>query len=214
MLAAVAAELLRAPAPGGDVSCAACQDALDAYIDCERRHGVAVALGRYPQVWWHLWTCSDCAEVYHLTGALLDAEDQRILMPIPVAAPPQPAPRLVRWPALRLPRGFLHSVFAPHVALGTAWSGGEHETLFAEEERDGYHIAVSVRRHDLAYWAIVVAITPPIGGWAAVDVGEQHFRAPFDQRGRAEIAGVPLALLTERVGADMLVTIEANDTSA
>src|SRR5215207_2811867 len=59
LLAAVAANLLRVPLVQGELLCADCQEALDGYIDCERRHGLAAAVQRYPQVWWHLWVCVD-----------------------------------------------------------------------------------------------------------------------------------------------------------
>jgi hypothetical protein len=210
----ISADILRAPEPGDDLICATCQDALDAYIDYERRRGVAAAIQRYPHVWWHLWVCADCAEVYHLTHALLNAEDEQTLVPLPAALPPAQAARPVRLPALSLPRAFLHSVFVPLAALGTAWSGSDDEMLFAEEERDGYHIALSVRQRTAAHWVIGITVTPPVAGWADVSFGELRFRAPFDKHGQAVIAAVPLELLTGRAGPDLLVTIEADDTGA
>jgi hypothetical protein len=213
MLAAVAAELLCAPGLGDARTCAACQEDIDGYIDCERRRGAAAAVQRYSHIWWHLWTCADCAEVYHFTTALLSAEDQQTLAPIPIAVPRQPA-RPAHWPALSLPRAFLHNVFAPQAALGAAWSGGDDEMLFAEEERDGYQIAVAVRQRTAAHWVIGVAVVPPVAGWAAISFGELRFRAPFDQHGQAMIAAIPLELLTDRAGPAMLVTIEADDTGA
>ncbi len=212
MLAAVAAELGGALTPPDELTCDACQDSLDAYIDCERRHGHAVALQRYPQIWWHLWGCVDCAEVYHMTNALLEAQDQHELMPIPLAPPP--AARRLRLPTLNLPRAFLHSVFGPQLALGTAWGGVDDGMLVAEEERDGYHIAVSVQQRGAAHWSIGVAVAPPVAGWAAISFGELRFRAPFDQDGRAMITTVPVELLADRAGPAMLVTIEADDSGA
>jgi hypothetical protein len=220
LLAAGAADLLGVPAARGDLPCDQCQDVLDEYIDCERRQGVAVAVQRYPDVWWHLWTCLDCAEVYDLTNALVDAEEQ-VGLPIPAAvAPEQPAwhARLPTPPLvgirLQLPRAFLHSVFAPQAALGGAWSGGEHESLFAEEQLEEYHIALHVRQRSGTFWAIGIAVTPPLAGWAVLSFGELRFRAPFDQHGQATIAEIPLALLTDRAGPDLLMTIEPHDTNA
>jgi hypothetical protein len=212
MLAAVAAELMGARISPAELACDICQDDIDAYIDCERRHGHAVALQRYPGIWWHLWGCVDCAEVYHMTNTLLEAQDQQELKPIPLA-PPLPT-RTLHWPALKLPRTFLHSVFGPQLALGTAWGGAGDEMLFAEEERDGYHIAVSVQQRSGAHWSIGVAVAPPVAGWAAISFGELRFRAPFDQQGQAMITTVPFELLTDRAGPAMLVTIEADETSA
>ncbi|MBC8076164.1 MAG: hypothetical protein H7Y32_08845, partial [Chloroflexales bacterium] len=72
------------PAP---IACIACQRRLDGFIDCERQHGSGAALKRDPAVWWHLWTCSTCAEIYHLTTTLIDAEAQGALPPIASALP-------------------------------------------------------------------------------------------------------------------------------
>jgi hypothetical protein len=54
--------------------------------------------------------------------------------------------------------------------------------------------------------------TLPIDGWAAISFGELRFRAPFNQHGQAVISAVPLELLTDRAGPDLLVTIKADDT--
>ena len=235
LLAAVAANLLRVPSARGDLRCDECQAALDGYIDCERRHGVAAAVQRYPDVWWHLWVCEDCAEVYQLTNALVDAEEQ-VALPIPLAQAPAPRAWHARLPTppfpstpplsasgflragvgirLQLPRAFLHAVFAPHAALGGSWSGGDDNSLFAEEQLEGYHIALHVRQRGAKHWGIGIAVTPPLSGWAVLSFGELRFRAPFDQHGQALIAGIPLELLKDRAGPDMLMTIELHDTHA
>jgi hypothetical protein len=213
LLAALAANLVRVPAAQADLQCADCQSALDAYIDCERRHGVAAAIQRYPDLWWHLWTCADCAEVYHLTNALVDAEEQ-VAIPIPITAAPEPQPRLARLLKVQLARAFLHGVFAPQAALGAAWSGGEDESLFAEEQLEDYHIALHVWQRGAIYWGIGITVTPPLTGWAVLSFGELRFSAPFDQHGRAVITEIPHGLLTDRAGPDMLMTIEPHDTSA
>jgi hypothetical protein len=213
LLAAVAADLLRVPSARGDLRCADCQEALDGYIDCARRHGFAAAVQRYPDVWWHLWVCVDCAEVYQLTNALVDAEEQ-VPMPIPLAVAPERRAWHARWPRLQLPRAFLHGVFAPYAALGGAWSGGDDESLFAEEQLEGYHIALHVRQRGVKHWGIGIAVTPPLSGWAVLSFGELRFRAPFDQHGQAVITEIPLELLIDRAGPDMLMTIEPDGDRA
>jgi hypothetical protein len=98
------------------------------------------------------------------------------------------------------------------MALGAAWRGGNDEMLFAEAERNGYNIAVSVHQRTASHWVIGVIVAPPIAGWAAISFGELLFRAPFDHQGQAVIAAIPLELLADRAGPAMLVTIEADDT--
>lgn len=211
LLAALAADLLRVPAAPSELQCADCQARLDVYIDCERRHGVAAAIQRYPDIWWHLWTCADCAEVYQLTHALADAGEQ-VVIPISTAAVPKPHTSRARLPKLQLARAFLHSVFAPQAALGGAWSGGEDELLFAEEQLGEYQIALHVRQRG-ASWGIGITITPPLAGSVVISFGELHFQAPFDQHGQAVIANIPQELLADRDGPDLLMTIEPHDTS-
>lgn len=212
LLITVAAELMHIPAPGDALPCATCQATIDVYIDCERQHGVAVALRRYPQIWWHLWVCTDCAEVYQFTNALLDAEDAQMLPPITVALMPQRPMQPLRWPTIQLPRVYLHTVFAAQATLGTAWNGDDDQLLFAEEAFDTYHIALHIQLGGTTAWNVTITVTPPVAGWAVISLGATVYRALFDQHGAAIIREVPRALLSEHMGPDMLVTIEHDPT--
>lgn len=194
-----------------EVSCGACQDDLDAYIDSENAHGPKEAFRRYPHVWWHLWVCPECAETYHLTCVLVHAANVGDIDPLPFAPKyisPAAKPRL---PMLRLPRAFLHAVFAPHMALGTAWSSGNGEQLIAEEKIAPYHIAVSVEQLHATGCSIGIVITPPVTGAAVVRFGETVFRSVFDSAGKATIPAVPAILLTDAAGPDMELTINLAD---
>jgi hypothetical protein len=212
LLAISAAAVLQVPVPDDAIACDDCQDLLDAYVDCERRRGGAAAARRYPHVWWHLFTCPDCADVYRLIGALLNAEHAGNLAPL--SAPVRRPSTRMRLPALCLPRAFLHSVFAPYARLGAAMGEDGDELIFAEEQRAEHQIVVSVRPSQAALWEIVVAVTPALAGRAVITCGEARFIALFDAHGQAIAAGVPPALLTDQAGADLLIAIEHDDAAS
>ncbi|NTW02401.1 MAG: hypothetical protein HGA19_14170, partial [Oscillochloris sp.] len=53
-------------------TCVTCQSQLASYIDRELSDPIAAAQA-FPGIWWHLWSCPDCAEVYRMTHMLLEA---------------------------------------------------------------------------------------------------------------------------------------------
>src|SRR5215216_2865099 len=90
---------------GTGIACDSCQTDLAAYVDLEAEDA-ALAATTYPHVWWHLWTCQECAETYDLTHMLLDAQHAGQLVPL---YPPQRAMRhaLPVFQHLRLTRPIL-----------------------------------------------------------------------------------------------------------
>lgn len=65
-----------------DTPCERSLPDLPAFVDAERGSPVTAA-SRYPHVWWHLYTCAACAEVYELTHTLLAADRRDDLPPLP-----------------------------------------------------------------------------------------------------------------------------------
>jgi hypothetical protein len=203
-IAAILAERYAVPSPLTQPECAAMDD-LPAYLDCELTEGEATAAVRFPDVWWHLWSCSDCAEEARLTRALLAAEATGELRPVPSLLLTSSTP--VPWPALRLARDFLHQVFAPQLALGAAW--GEDEPLLLAEEADGiYRVALYARNGAPGFWSLSVVVSPPVRAQAVLRFGKKAFRAPFDYSGTATIPAVPETLLIEGLGPPLEVRIE------
>lgn len=205
---ALAALLAELALPGGTpapLPCANCQEALPAFADMARARGERAAIERYPAVWWHLWTCEDCADDYRLILALAAAEAAGALAPLPLATP--------ALPQIHLPRSFLYGALAPHAALGAHWGGGDDELLVAEEQQAGYQIAVLVQPRNDA-WLVGVTVAPPLAGWVIARFHTQIFRAPLDANGVAHFTDVPADLLTGAAGPDLTITIEPDAHAA
>lgn len=66
-------------------TCAACAADLAAYVDVLLDQGASAAASAHPHVWWHLWTCADCAELFAQTATLAAAERAGDLPPLPAA---------------------------------------------------------------------------------------------------------------------------------
>jgi hypothetical protein len=63
-------------------TCSACQSSLATYIEIEERDPASAARD-LPSIWWHLWSCSVCAEVYRLTHILFDSARRGDIPPLP-----------------------------------------------------------------------------------------------------------------------------------
>jgi hypothetical protein len=111
--------------------------------------------------------------------------------------------------ALHLDREFLHRLFAPLAALGTAWGLAEDASLIAEAEEGPFRVALYVRPRGPELWALSVVISPPVHAMAVLRFGQRIFRAPFDQSGTATVAAVPVELLVGANGPPLLVNIES-----
>lgn len=209
----LAADLLAAPLELASPSCDQCQDDLAAYIDCERVEGPEAAIRAYPHVWWHLWTCADCAESYHMVLALQAAEASGELPPIPLHSlmggpPVRRVP--VRLPAFTLRRSMLSQALVPH--FGACMGGFDEDAVLYEDEGEGegYEIRTSVRRHNSA-WSVVVALDPPVAGLVIVTLGTASFRARLDLHGQAIIGPLPAELIASPDGPDLAIRIEPDD---
>lgn len=207
----LAADLLAAPLDPGSMTCAQCQDDLAAYIDLEREEGTGAALRDYPHVWWHLWTCVDCAENYRMVLVLYEAEANDNLPPMPLSSLVRPP--LSRRPALRLPavtlrRSLLLGALVPH--FGASLGGYNGDAIIYEGDDEGYEIRTSVRRHN-GQWSVIVALDPPIMGVVVVSIGAACFRARLDPQGQAMIAPLPVELLASAEGPDMDIRIEPDE---
>jgi len=206
-------ELLHAPLPIDPIPCDACQAQLAAFIDLEQAQGVAAALMAYPTVCWHLWTCADCAEIYHMTMTLLASERQGELAPIPLA-PQRPQPRHQQIGQIRLPRALLQRTLAVPSLLGMARGADEDETVLATEDWPGCQITLSVRRQDDGSWTGSVTAEPPVSGRIVLTLGTSVFTASFDPSGIAVVAAIPRQLLIAPESPAMTLSMEADPAEA
>lgn len=207
----LASDLLQIAVPETPLPCDQCMDDLPAYIDLERDEGIQVAATTYPHIWWHLWTCADCAETYQMTLAIQAAEATGALTPIPLASLIQPLPahpltRLIR--SVKLPRPVIFRALVP--IAGAQLSGGTpSDALIHDDEDANYELRTTVQKRHGA-WHVLVQIDPPISGDAVIQFGSDTFRAAFDHAGAAQIGPIPAELLLAADGPDLDLRIETH----
>ncbi len=202
VLAALVVDLLQTDPESLAMACTACQDDLAAFIDIERSQGSAAALASYPAVWWHLWTCATCAETYHLTNVLLDAEETGEMTELPLHAPRHPI-----YEPVYLSRSFLQQALVGQTILGETW--GEADMLvLVDEERAGYRLCVSIQPDSIDTWTMMVTVTPAIAGAVIVQCGPATYHAVLSAAGEAVLASLPAAVLLNATGPDIVVTFE------
>jgi hypothetical protein len=196
--------------PPTPISCEECQTRLAGWIDGELETGLATAAREDPAVWWHLWTCADCAEIYGLTRALAAATMSNELPPPPLMPIPALQPRrLLR--SFQLSRAFLaYALPVPSASLGIL-RGVDSGSVLVEDEDEGRRINLSVREQPDLNWRVSVTVAPPVAGWLLLTLGEQSFRARFDEKGLAVVVDVPAALLSEASGPDLRVAVELDE---
>lgn len=106
-------ELLEHPPVPAEIDCDACDDDLAAFIDLEQEQHTRVAAHTYPQVWWHLWTCPACQDIYLLTRDAVEADP----VLLSVEAPEQVAS--ADWLQQTLQATFTEITRMPRLALNT-----------------------------------------------------------------------------------------------
>jgi hypothetical protein len=67
--------------------CERCQSDLATYVDMTLDEGDHTTALAYPHVWWHLWTCPDCAKIFAQTVALACAERTGDIPSLPIGQP-------------------------------------------------------------------------------------------------------------------------------
>lgn len=206
-LAGIVAHLF-APPPG-DVSCDDCADDLPAFVELEQAQGAVVAARSFPQIWWHLWTCPDCLEATERLSLLLAAEKTGLLAP-----PPRLMPALPLLPPIRLERSFLHAVFAPQFSLGARWHEGDDPLVLAERSLPQHHLLLNVRQQGQDQWELELVVEPPVSGQIVLRFGDLQYRAMLNDGRTAVISALPLSLLADRHGPDMLICFEREHDDA
>jgi len=202
LLAAQAVELPSLSAP---LSCRQCDQDLAAFIEHELEEGSAAAIRTYPHIWWHLWTCADCAETYRVTRRhLLTVQSQAIAT---LLQPAQPA----RTQLAQLARPLLYRALAGSPpARGTSRGQAGQSYILTEQASIHGDLLVSVQRQPNAEWRIDVIHQPPLIGSLVLTLGTNRFRARFNPQGRVIIHDVPFDLLTAPDGPDLEIDFETD----
>jgi hypothetical protein len=203
-LTTYAVAVLPTPTVPAAIVCADCEPELDAFIDSEERDGMPAALRGFPQIWWHLHTCPDCAEIHFAVHALLQAETAGEL---PRLAPSRFAA------ALHLPRSYLHTAVAPQQALGVHWGAADAQQI-AATRIDDYELTLSTYQHAPDAYTLIVELDPPAIGAIEVRLDPLFVRVPLAPDGSAQIPDVPATLLTAAAGEDLFIDLELDDPIA
>lgn len=213
LLAAAVFEVQR---PAEEIDCAICCDQLAPFIDQEIADA-QLAVRLYPQVWWHLWTCASCSELYELTRRLIDAERVGLLPPMPIPRPTLSLARAPRGsepvPLFQLPRDFLSWAFAGQPARPRAGVvEDEHEVvLFEDDITHGllvHNVQMRVAQIPQQPWRMTITVSPPIAGWFSLTLDDIHRRIHFDPQGVAVIPDLPPDALRAAAGPDLIGHIE------
>lgn len=191
-----------------DITCEQCFEDLPAFLDQEQGDPGA-ALRDYPHVWWHLWICEDCAGVYQMTRALVEAQQAGEIEFPELAEAPRPdgaqPPSLIT-----LARAFLDFVFSPYAPMVAEARGSEPDPIVLAEEPDdaGRLVTVSVQPQPNGAWRATVAVDPPMRGAVILRLGERAYREQLSAQGVAEFPDLPAALLTGPGGPDLIVGLD------
>lgn len=208
----LAAEIVDLSSLATSISCLECEVDLAAFVEQEVEEGSAAAIGTYPHVWWHLWTCEDCMEIYNATRSYLTGDQSLTWTPSVdvVVLPNKPT----RTPKLRLPRHLLHHALASSVVTQLAVrSGASQSYILAEQDESDSHLTISVQLQVNGEWRVDVVHEPAPVGSLVLTFGTHHFQTRFNAQGRAVIHNIPSALLIGSEGPDLEVDIDFNATA-
>ena len=202
--------LLNVPAAEG-ISCEQCQEDLAAYIDEEIAAGARSAARAFPEVWWHLWTCPDCAEIYQVTLAIVTDTPQPERAPAAASASPVWLAAVLSatraW-LFELPRSILNLSFDPGPLLVPMGDEDETPLVLLDREQDGHQIVLDVQPQGDGQWSAQVAVAPPLSGTVSLALGEATYHAPLDAQGHAHLGDLPDAQLAAVDGPGLRLRIE------
>ncbi|NTW02898.1 MAG: hypothetical protein HGA19_16725, partial [Oscillochloris sp.] len=150
-------------------ACTRCEADLAAYVDTVLDQGNRIAAQTYPHVWWHMWTCQECAEIFAQTAALAAAERAGDLAPLPVARAVATSARQTIGKLFVRPLVLTHIV-QRHALLGVSY-GDEPPMIVDEHDEDAHSFQLSMRQERDGRWQVLVTVMPPISGFAAITIG-------------------------------------------
>lgn len=198
--------LLGAPTPRGS-SCKQCQQDLAPYIDAQIADGARWAVRVYPEVWWHLWTCLDCAEIYRLTLAIVSGKAVLPELSVVVEQLGQALVTTRVW-LLELPRAILNLTFDPGPLLVPMGDDDDMSMVLLDREQDGYRMVLSVQPEDEGQWRALVEFYPPLAGTVNLELGLACYTETLDSQGQAQLHGLPSILLTALDGPRLRLRID------
>lgn len=176
------------------IDCEACFMDLAAFIDLEVAEGLKLAAEIYPDVWWHVISCQDCAEAYAMTWDLTTAEPSYQIVPPP---PPSLQMRLTNFfLAFALPK--------PASALRSCTGVCENGKVIYEKANEAYEATLFAKQQPTGEWILLVKTKPNHQGYVMVTLGKEVFQTELVQ-GQA-VVNLPVALAAPN-GPDLVIEI-------
>lgn len=212
-LLTLAAGALQLPPPPETVDCGTCEADLSAFIELEELDPNRAAQ-TYPMVWWHLWTCAECAEVYRLTKVLVTAQQNNELAPLPIPSTSQSVLRKIQHETLeflRLTRNYLHRALPQPRQFAAVMRGEDTEPTMISSRKSTTNlpVVVSVQEQQNDLWTILVETSLPEQSQLSVVFDNTRYPAIFDAAHNAFVAEVPGALLTQEAGPDLVLELHS-----
>lgn len=201
-------EIVGVPLHIQGISCERCQRDLPAYIDMEAHTDLRLAVQTFPEIWWHLWTCEECAETYRVIVEIGKQQvPSEILRPMVVHTPNVDRPAWL----FELSRTLLNHFFQTQVRLGVAWGEHNGDAVVLEEVADDHEITFSLQRDTNNGWKGVIRITPPITGRVGITIGTHTLVTTLSVEGVASVLLLPNNLIEAADGPSISVFIEPDE---
>jgi hypothetical protein len=181
------------------IDCARCMADLAAFIELEQA-SPGEAARTFPAVWWHLWTCADCALTYEImVAALASAAMPELPALTPAAAPAQACPPIL------LKRQVLSLLFPEPCVPAPTYRGSEQAEMVVYDAPDEYDqaVTVSLQHQDDGAYRVIVRTDPPHQGRVVLICGGLALQAPFDAGGSATIGNVSACVITSPASPDL-----------
>lgn len=166
------------------------------------------AIGTYPEVWYHLWTCGVCTETLLLTLDVVQVErGQPFEYPFQQELPPALGTLM-----LRLTRASLSRSFASLPLFGGQLTGAG-EVLLAEKPTQTCHnLRLSVAWQHAQACTLVGTTTPPLAGRLVIALDRLTLSSDFDSQGTAKIPNVPTMPILDPNGPELLVGFQLDES--
>jgi hypothetical protein len=196
--------LLHVPYPRDLITCEECLDDLPAFIDIERLESTDAAARAFSHVWWHLLTCSECAEYYRMVAELAREPGQ-----INQRIPSQYANGARLLADVQIKRSTLNRLMQARSHLQVAWgneTNDANDIIVAIKEAEGYDIQLSIRPHLADQWFILVRVAPPVAGSVTLVAKGITIQMTLDANGQTS-QEVASDLLTAAQDPDLIVSV-------
>lgn len=194
------------------ISCDQCQADIDVFID-EEELNADHAIRTYPQIWWHLTECRDCATMYASVRAIGDAVQHHRLPAFVHRAMPSRAD-LPPWASITLNRSALNS--AIHMQSGQfgirRGTDNDEQMLLDEQLSEDVQIHISIHTRSNRYF-VGFTIIPPIAGQVTLVSGQHQLSSPIDRAGHAILGPVQASVIADTDGPNLIFHIHRPESA-